>query len=260
VEFNLVDGGSFENSGAETLSEIVATLSFQDNPIQLQRRPEGSDDQWYQVDNDYPHRSFDDVDDCPALVGRPVDVMQEAVQWAECEVPYFLVSVLVRNAAIAPQSGGQQSFLADPVKTLLQSRTARGELAISMLEERRCGFSETSSCFLRPDHFQNPDPNTQIYTGVFQSLVDMSAMNLPLGWSMPLDRMQEIERYVVPDDDICAQFDDGYGGIDWRIPPTDRSLHNPELDRLAKTNCSNLQQMVRYFDAGALFEALSFDN
>ena len=171
-------------------------------------------------------------------------------------MPFFPVVILIRNSSSAPKTGGQQSFLLDPIKTMLQTRTARGDLSISLLEERRCGFTGFSSCGIRTDAAGSGDPNPQIYNGVFQSLVENGALELPLGWNMPKRQIEQIEQMVVPDQKLCDHFKDELGGI--RFSDEKGRLIRDPLDRLLRRNCSHINQIIKLFGAKAIGEALEF--
>lgn len=252
---NLVDGGYFENTGAETLSEIIASLSLE-YLVSLQRR-DGSiapdESVWRRVAPGYRARSFDSTDGCDFLEGRVVQFMKN-VEWAQCEVPYFFVTILVRNTPQPVVSGAPQSFLRDPVTTLLQTRSARGELAVATLTERRCGFADVAKCLAE----EGSPVGQQLWHGILQSRVDSATMNLPLGWSMPAHRISAIERYVVPDANVCAQFVNEWGELDFATPHDETSLHDADLDLLVKRNCSHLAQLMLFFDPPALQGALEW--
>ncbi len=259
---NLVDGGYFENSSAETLSEIMLSITSDTVGGVSLSCSSREDVIWDGVDDDYAHRSLTQASPCAPssgcaeIRGRPVARLNNSETWGACEVPFFVVSVLVRNTPAEFVTGGEQSFLADPIKTLLQSRTARGELAIAMLEERRCGFSGGSSCSLRQDFAGSGDPNPQIYMGTFQSLVNNAAMDLPLGWDMPAEKMDLIHKYTVPDADLCAPFLDPIGGVAF-TDETGQAIAEP-VELVLRRNCSHTHQMMRMFDADAIAEALGF--
>ncbi|WP_037914582.1 DUF998 domain-containing protein [Sulfitobacter sp. 20_GPM-1509m] len=254
---NLVDGGYFENSGAETLSEIMASISHETGTyLQRDRINQDAGLHWYGANDDYAHRAFASVDGCDSLEARAVPFMQAGVEWGPCEMPFFVITVLIRNTPQRPQSGAPQSFLRDPVTTLLQARSARGELAIATLEERRCGFGE--SCALTLDTVGSGDPNPQIYAGMFQSLVDSAAQELPLGWNMPRPKVAAIGDWVVPRAEVCAQFEGFEGATDFETPYGENALHPKALDLLVKRNCSHLRQMSKFFDAPEMAKALEW--
>jgi hypothetical protein len=256
---NLVDGGYFENSGAETLSEILASINHgYATFLQKDVINQGTGKHWYGVNDDYRHRSFAGVDGCDALEARAVPFMTGPVDWAPCEVPFFTIAVLIRNTPQHPASGAPQSFLKDPVTTLLQARTARGELAIATLEERRCGFGESCGLELATQTSHSPDP--QIYAGLFQSLIDSSAQELPLGWHMPRPKIAALERWVVPSQEVCAQFETFPDETDFAVPHAQTSLHPKELDLLVKRNCTQTRQLMMFFDAPKLLQALEWRN
>ena len=260
---NLVDGGYFENSGAETLSEIMESVTNENvGGVRLSCSVR-EDAIWDGVDDDYAHRSLVQADPCaepPAgcrgITGRPISRLSNEVTWDRCEVPFFVVTILIRNTPPEFVTGGAQSFLADPIKTLLQSRTARGELAIAILEERKCGFSGGTSCSLRQDFADSGDPNPQIYMGTFQSLVNNVAMDLPLGWDMPAGKMDLIHEYTVPDEETCSEFLDKIDGV--IFADEDGRLFDEPMDLLLRRNCSHMLQLTKFFEAEAIAEALEF--
>lgn len=257
---NLVDGGYFENTGAETMSEIMADMMSDAAPsLQCHDDPE---QRYYGADPSYSARAFPNGSPCaeapPAcfsLDARYVPTMLNEVDWGACEVPFAVINIIIRDTPAERTTGGPQNFLRDPLHALLNARSARGNLAVATLEERKCGFSgDISSCWANADATGSGDPYPQLWSGMFQSRINSGAMQLPLGWDMPLDRMKLLETYVAPNEETCTQvgvplFDPVEIYEEDFLP---NSEYPPELDLLLKRNCSHLRQIGLMFDVEGL--------
>lgn len=262
---NLVDGGYFENTGAETLSEIFADIAGITGVSELQCDYE-PDTVYRRVNDQYAGRSFPDgspcvnhKDECNAINARHVTTFQFKTKWGKCEVPFFVSTIIIRDTVTAPEIGGTQNFVTDPIDSLLNARTARGGLAIATLEERKCGFTPAiSSCWSSADFTGSGAPYPQRWSGVFQSRIDTNSMKLPLGWHMPLDKMEGLENWVVPNEELCKEI-----GIplfeETELYDFDPSSKYPDrIDLMIKRNCSHLRQIGLMFDVEALKSAVEW--
>lgn len=255
---NLVDGGYFENTGAETMSEILDDIiSTGDNFLQCDLF---SEDIYVGTDNSYRARSFPNgspclntSQKCESIEARYVDGMALGTKWDECEMQFTILTIIIRDTPSDEKTGGPQNFVTDPINAMLNARSARGDLAIATLEERKCkSGAGVSGCWADVDFTEVGPPHPQLWSGIFQSRIDTRAMKLPLGWHMPLDRMQSLEDWVVPSAAVCDEV-----GIPlfeetelYDFKPS--SKHPAKIDLLLKRNCSHQRQIGLMFDVNAL--------
>lgn len=251
---NLVDGGYFENTGAETLSEIIASLMPEDIDQVLGVSCELVESPYSNPTTSMPRPRFCQTHpECSGATPRPVPRLSDGVEWGDCEIPFFPVAILIRDTGQVFESGAPQSFLYDPIKTMLRARSARAAQSISLLEERKCGFTDWTSCWLEVPWVLG-DPNPQLDYGAFQSIIHSDAMDLPLGWNMEPRHIDMINEHVVPDANNCAEYLTEEG--DPKAPPM-RETDDP-IGFANWMNCSNLRQMFKLFDAEAISEALLY--
>lgn len=251
---SLVDGGYFENSGALTMSEVMLGL---EGSVQCANR---DGEIYFGVDNAYPARSFpsgspctDQRVRCQFMNATQVERMSLETEWGPCEVPFHVVNIIIRDTPQERPTGGNQSFIWDPLKAMLNAREARGSLSVATLEERKCGFSsDASSCWANADATGSGDPYPQFWSGTFQSRIDSGAMNLPLGWHMPFDRMQTLEEYVAPDEEVCKAVGIPLSEANELYDFDPSSDYPAEIDLLLKRNCSHLRQIALFFDVEGL--------
>lgn len=249
---NLVDGGYFENTGAETLSEIVATLEAERF---VTIRPNQAHRSESRVDQNGGFRSFSDSDECEELKAHSVPHFDYPTEWERCSVPYFMVAILIRSAGAKTETSKPQSFLSDPLEALLNTRSARGNLAVATMLERRCGFSNLDSdC--AGINYSARNPYSIPHDGVYQSYIENEAMDLPLGWTMPNDRIEAIENFVLPGEDICSNFSDELGRVDFSTPYQQSAPYPEALDEMVKFNCANRYYLGLFFDPGKYLQDL----
>lgn len=251
---NLVDGGYFENSGAETLSEIVVGIEF--SRLQRRRGTAEEDNRWENTSEAFRPAATHDTSNCRELRAVRVTRLTEQVAWRRCEMPFFLVNVLIRNTPSVLNTGERQSFLLDPIRAMLQTQSARGEFAVRILGDRQCPLPrELANDLGRPfDSCQlgvtmpvgSGVPTLQFANGLFQSLIDTSAMELPLGWDMPQAKMEVLERYVAPTREHCESHGDVF--ILPQIGLPIQKSQEEALRELAARNCQLQEQLMMYFD------------
>lgn len=251
---NLVDGGYFENTGAETLSEIIASLTPEDLNQVLGADCRLVESPYSSPTTSMPRPQFCQTHpDCSGVTPRPLLRLIDGVEWGACEIPFFPVAILIRDTGQVFESGAPQSFLYDPIKTMLRARSARAAQSISLLEERKCGFADWTSCWLEVPWVLG-DPNPQLDYGAFQSLIHSDAMDLPLGWNLEPRHIETINTHVVPDANICAGYLTEEGD-----PMAPATRHTDDTIGYANwMNCSNVRQMIKLFDAEAVSEALLY--
>ena len=186
----LADGGYFDNSGAETISDLIDAIKIQ----------QSWDHYWREVE-----QSQDPADraveyGCGKLKVRIVKNFHSGdddngdVEWEECEIPVFLIYFALASsepvseadaATLVNKDNLPQSFVGDPLEVLLATRRSRGDNALNYNDFYYCGMgfgSSGSECAF--------EPGSSI--GMFRNEVHPEAWRLPLGWFMSGDSFNTI--------------------------------------------------------------------
>jgi len=176
-EFLLADGGYFENSGADTVLDIINHLRYTSAFFRsLNRQGEAADDPY-----NGPNCSG-------SIIANIVSDFHTKVEWGKCEIRVFLIHFAIASSDAAPDEyasfglqpmtafAGYQSFLLDPVSALLATRTSRADIALSRADLELCGTKLSGA-----DCFSNPDGSF----GFFRNDVRPTEWKLPLGWFLP---------------------------------------------------------------------------
>jgi hypothetical protein len=191
----LADGGYFENSGIDTVMEIFSEVELES------QRP---------------------TSECRLIVRGMNDVTSDfgfgasrQTIWGDGCDKYISVTVLAIGVTPADQDATlTQSFLFDPVATMLAARSARGRLALHRAEREFCG--------LRPCHDMRYQPSDKIFA--FQ--IPRTDLGLPLSWKMSRERMGRLSAQVAVTDD-CSALKGGADGPSAVVTPPRQTSHNP---------------------------------
>ena len=167
----LADGGYFDNSGAETVTDLVDALKFTQN----------WNDYVDSVDAEQGASGAPTAAHCDQIGFRIVKNFHlgdgEGAEWGECEIPIFLVYFALASTSPAKKADTQPSFLSDPVAVLLQSRGSRGDNALDYADLYYCGGIygvSGAECAAEPGSS----------LGMFRNDIAPVDWNLPLGWFM----------------------------------------------------------------------------
>ncbi len=228
---SLVDGGYLENSGAATLRDIVAELQ-EPNPWFEGATNFGvaAPETWSGTNTDL---------DCLVLQYLPVDPTGRFSASTEldddpCRVDFTLNVVTIRSDVPYRRSSAGSNFFLDPVRALLSTRWRRAETSRHELLLQMCGGT-----FCAP---QTELPGWRFY----ESVVSPEFLTLPLGWYMPREIIDDMNRYVAPPSSEQFDLDELDGAnlaevIDWQFEVFGTMADNPE-------SVGNLE---RLFDVGA---------
>jgi hypothetical protein len=180
-EVVLADGGYFENSGADTVFDLLVDLRATD-------RWEKHQDNQCDLHGCYDDNQIGVVDEerqCKHARVSLTDSFDEKVKWTSCQTPIFIIhlalaskesSVQAEDGADAHAQKPKQSFLADPLRALLATRHSRGQVALRHMSLELCGTDDVgpSACVIQPDRSK----------GMFRNDIEPDAWKLPLGWFM----------------------------------------------------------------------------
>ncbi len=169
----LADGGYFENSGADTVIDLIRDLRIAE-ALQV-------------ADEKAGNVPSDPV--CRLYVARNIDARAD---WSNCAIHIFPIHLAITTTEINPEelvalTAGRQSFLLDPLATLLASRSARGLLALKHAQEEQCG-TLGAVCIEQPE----------ATSGFFTSYISPVELALPLGWFIRREEAQAIAEGAVP--------------------------------------------------------------
>lgn len=180
-EMTLADGGYFDNSGADTVLDLVTSLRIGDS----WRRYVAA------IDDSEPSADFSD---CPNVV--PVENFHEKAAWSDCSWPVFIVYLALASSEPYPDDGDveperleTQSFLFDPIRALLATRESRAEIALSRADLEMCGMAiGGAECYRAPGSSM----------GFFRNDVAPAKWKLPLGWYMSSASYDMLMEQTVP--------------------------------------------------------------
>lgn len=173
--YALADGGYFENSGAETILDLINEI---------------------EVIPGYELAMAEDQGLAPdvACVLQVHDHFAADVEWSGCERNIFLIDLAIHSSCISVVGQGcgdpdqtSQSFLMDPMRVLLASRSARGALALERASIERCGT--VGGVCLNPHASQ----------GFFRSQIEPDELGLPLGWYISREMAEATAAAAVPE-------------------------------------------------------------
>jgi hypothetical protein len=169
----LADGGYSDNSGSETVLELIQELRTAEANQML-------DEQMGNIPSERV---------CRLRVARN---FHQQVSWNGCEIHVFPIHLAITTTNINPEADPgpaepSQSFLLDPLSTLIASRSPRGVQALRRSAAEQCG-SFGGVCVEQPD----------ASIGFFASYISPSELNLPLGWFIHRHQARTLGRTAVP--------------------------------------------------------------
>lgn len=169
----LADGGYFENSGTSTTLEIMRAINAERFDAAENCEPNETD---IGFENYFPTH----VEDPFSHDG-----------WVDCMLPYQIINIVV-DAQVLSAPNLEQNFLFDPVRTLLNTRSARGFRSSTDLRLELCGLFDCNTGHEHP-----------IDQGLFRSIIRPTELGLPLGWQMPEDGLRSLEAQLNPATAAC---------------------------------------------------------
>jgi predicted acylesterase/phospholipase RssA len=177
----LADGGYFDNSGADTVLDLI--LDFK-------------------AGQDWEEFSPSESDETGAIASEPCTMPQirfvknfhENIQWGNCTVPIFILHLALASREWATTEGETprrpvQSFLFDPISALLATRESRAEIALARADLDACGTGISGA-----ECFQEPGRSI----GFFRNDISPVEWRLPLGWYMPAHGFQRVLQNTAP--------------------------------------------------------------
>ncbi|BCH62457.1 hypothetical protein RvVAR0630_pl05990 (plasmid) [Agrobacterium vitis] len=160
----LADGGYYENSGADTAMDLIAQ-------IRELGRLHAQCARGKPVLGDLGSCS------CPVRIERSYT---KTANWSGCGTPVFLAYMPMSEAVdglpgytYKATPNPSQSWLGDPLTTMLQARSARGLLAI---DRARAAFA--------PPQDREMAQGTDVDNGFFPHVLPIGDLRLPLGWML----------------------------------------------------------------------------
>ncbi|MER8822874.1 hypothetical protein [Mesorhizobium sp. M0184] len=173
----LGDGGYFENAGADTAMEVVEQIKALSLDSEHCAK---SEDATYEV-------SGTNLCKCPLHV---IPTFTQTVEWKGCEFNVFLVYMPIKslNSKVPlndleslKDADPRQSYLLDPLLTMISTRTTRGELAVSRARRLLGGLAD-------PDNVQG----IHVDGGYFPHELPIGDLGLPLGWRLSDAKVAEM--------------------------------------------------------------------
>lgn len=185
-EYVLADGGYFENSGADTVFDLFLALR---STYRWNRHHEAAEAaEAADLASSEPHSTratglSAEEKSCDRPRIELVENFHDAAKWSSCRTPVFIIHFALASSEPAVQQDSEgmavlaprQSFLTDPLRTLLATRRSRGEIALRHMDVELCGTKLPGS-----DCYGSPGRSF----GMFRNDVSPVAWNLPLGWFM----------------------------------------------------------------------------
>jgi hypothetical protein len=172
----LVDGGFFEDSGAETAIDLIDEIDRFAAFTQLCNDPTRNKNDFGELRNDCRPLPMEGDRFCELIVHV---TFNEDVAWNGCDEHVFIGYLVIARMSGTPAGSvmgnnavATQSFWTDPIGALLAVRTARGNLALSRVSRQLC---ERRGCGERKD----------ITSGEYHFRVDeVDGLKLPLAWTL----------------------------------------------------------------------------
>jgi hypothetical protein len=167
----LADGGYFENSGADTVLDIINAIRFTSNSNQYPVSPETEERL--------------NGPNCDEPIINVVRNFHEQKAWKKCEVRIFPLQLAIASNDNPPEDPfepklvgfeGTQSFSLDPIASLLATRGSRGEIALSRSDLELCGTKLPGA-----ECYGNPGSSF----GFIRNDIRPLEWELPLGWYLP---------------------------------------------------------------------------
>lgn len=182
-EYVLADGGYFENSGADTVFDLFLALRSTYRWNSHHEAAEAADDSSSEPQSTRAAALSVEEESCDRPRIELVANFHDPAKWSSCRTPVFIIHFALASSEPAVQQDSEgtavlaprQSFLTDPLRTLLATRRSRGEIALRHMDVELCGTKlPGSECYGSPGRS----------FGMFRNDVSPVAWNLPLGWFM----------------------------------------------------------------------------
>lgn len=163
----LGDGGYFENSGAETVLDVIKDIRTmaENKAFDKEVGNESDDPKWTQ---------------CQLKIE---DAFEANAAWSGCDdhvfFAHYAISTVYQGPDDEDEARPSQSFLFDPLRTMLNAREARGVLALDRSKTAFCGLG---ACIT---HFD-------VNSGFFSHTLPLDEIDLPLGWSLSSDQTEAV--------------------------------------------------------------------
>lgn len=174
---NLVDGGYYEGTGAQTLADLHAELTFIDiEPFPLEAERSNLDDEF--IARGCEQLTIETIHPWPEVI--PAD--------QTCIFNITFHTVLVGTAFGGDgdiEASENTNFFLDPISAVLSTRGQRSLESISNLLQEQCRGCD-------PVEILNFLHEGRIHT----SVLDLELVNMPLGWLMPDDAIRELEDLI----------------------------------------------------------------
>ncbi|TAW03850.1 hypothetical protein ELI20_37225 [Rhizobium ruizarguesonis] len=180
----LADGGYFENSGADTVIDIVQQLKAIAVYSQDCAKSEGATD-----------FSVVDLCKCPLYVDD-IFTGHEQTVWQGCSMHIFIAYLPIQdfrpqvfNDNPTEKTDPRQNYLLDPISTMLNTRLTRGTSALTRARRIVSGL-------------EDPDNVTGLSAdgGYFPHFTAVSDLQLPLGWRMSPAKIEQMLKITAPID------------------------------------------------------------
>ncbi|MER9586217.1 hypothetical protein [Mesorhizobium sp. M0276] len=183
-ELVLADGGYFDDSGADTVLDLINALRISKDWHNFAKAG---------VQSTTPDDISEENCEEPAI--QIVDNFHDQATWKPCVYPVFFIHLaLAANEENPSQptsaSSVSQSFIFDPIRALLATRESRAEIALQRSDFDRCGTHMSGAeCY--------SDPNGSF--GFFRNDISPVKLSLPLGWYMSQSSFKSILDNSIPD-------------------------------------------------------------
>ena len=219
-ELVLADGGYFDNSGAETVLDLINELRIAEN-----RRSHTAREMEEQA---RLHGPIAGADECTERAVRVVRNFVQETAWGDCEIPVFIIHLAIASnegpdETPTARSAISQSFLFDPIRTLLATRQSRAEIALQRADLEQCGTLEAGVECVSP-----PDASL----GLFRNDIAPLRWRLPLGWYMSRTLFHRMLHETVPraETDYRRLRDKRESGIRFLVYHLDPDLYREGAD------------------------------
>lgn len=179
----LGDGGYFENSGADTVLDVIRIIEQHAARKRLDKElgNEATSPEWTR---------------CQLVIESRFSA---EAPWNGCDMHVYFAYFPITSRTEAFVDYGSdnampaQSFLLDPIRALLIARERRANIALQRAQERFCGLA---LCF---DSFSSD-------SGFFEQVLPLDVIDLPLGWYLSNDEAALISSSVPSAK--CVRFDE----------------------------------------------------
>lgn len=177
----LADGGYFENSGADTIIDIIQQIRTVSERSQEPCVP------------DIEYSEKDDFFTCkkPLVVEKS---FKGVTVWKPGSIHVF-IAYMPMNSSSGELPGmvyenkptPNQSYLVDPISTMLSTRNTRGELALSRARRSISGYDD-------PDNVEG----LGVDSAYFEDRILPQDLQLPLGWRIGSAKVATMKEFAAP--------------------------------------------------------------